>query len=169
MKEIKLLETQLQKLDQKDFDLEAWKQYTVVLLARIFGPDDPKIKQVEKIEYDFSSWSLRDTTGKSAYMETCKKLGREILQASIDELEAFGVPSKELDERSAIPVNVILAALEEELKVSQIRKISDIVNSDKSTDDKARSIREILDALDGDFAKYALVLMLSHPDLSGKL
>ena len=89
MKEVELLQAQMDKLKAKDFDLDAWKQYTVVLLSRIFGEHNPKIRQIEKIEYDFSSWSLRDTSGKSAYMETCKKLGREVLQASIDELNAF--------------------------------------------------------------------------------
>ena len=54
MKEIKLLEEQIGKLESKNFDLEAWKQYTIVLLARIFGDNNQKIQQVEKIEYDYS-------------------------------------------------------------------------------------------------------------------
>ena len=41
MKEIKLLEQQLEKLQEKDFDLDAWKQYMVVLFARIFGENSP--------------------------------------------------------------------------------------------------------------------------------
>lgn len=169
MKEIKLLEAQLQKLNEKEFDLQAWKQYTVVLLARIFGASDPKIEQVEKIEYDFSSWALRDTTGKSAYIETCKKLGREILQASIDELKAFGVPDKEIPTESAIPVEAIQSALEEELKISQMRKLNEIINADKKPEEKKKALRELLETFDNEFAVNVLLHFLSHPGVKGKL
>ena len=110
MKEIKLLEQQLEKLNDKDFDLDAWKQYMVVLLSRIFGDNSTKINQIEKIEYDFSSWALRDTTGKSEYMETCRKLGREVLQASIDELKTFGLPESENQEKQSIPSKIVTEA-----------------------------------------------------------
>ena len=86
-KEIELLKEQIKKLDVKNFDLEAWKKYTIVLLARIFGDDSQKIKQIENIEYDYSSWALRYTSGISSYLNTCKKLGKEILDASISEIE----------------------------------------------------------------------------------
>ena len=56
MKEIELLQAQIEKLNKKDFDLDAWKQYTVVLLSRIFGEHNPKIHQVEKIEYLQKAW-----------------------------------------------------------------------------------------------------------------
>ncbi len=36
-KEIQLLKTQIEKLERKDFDLEAWKNFTVVILGRILG------------------------------------------------------------------------------------------------------------------------------------
>jgi len=167
MKEISLLKAQMDKLDQKDFDLEAWKQYTVVLLSRIFGAGNPKIEQVEKIEYDYSSWSLRDTSGKSAYLETCKKLGREILQASIDELEAFGVPSGKVDD-SAISTDAIISALEEELKVSQIRQLTEIISSDKKPAIKKKEIQTLIKSFEKGFAEKVLTGILSHPALSGK-
>ena len=78
-KEIDLLKAQIDKLNAKGFDLDAWKKYTIIILARIFGENTQKIKQIDSIEYDYSSWSLRDTTGSNSYLDTCKKLGKEIL------------------------------------------------------------------------------------------
>ena len=167
MKEIKLLEEQIKKLDTKDFDLDAWKQYTIILLGRIFGEDNQKIKEIKKIDYDYSSWSLRDTSGKTSYLDTCKKLGKEILEASIDELKAFGTPEKP-DNRS-IPVEVIIEALENELKVSQLRDIVSLVNSEKEQKVKFRDINKYLKNLGDDSFRTIVLSILSHPGLKGKL
>jgi len=163
MKEIELLQEQIDKLKARDFDLDAWKQYTVVLLTRIFGEKDPRIRQIEKIEYDFSSWSLRDTTGKSAYMETCKKLGREVLQASIDELHAFGLPEIS-EERTVISLEVIVQALEDDLKVSQFRKIRDLVTSDLDPGIKKKELLEMIRTFDEGFSEHFVLNILTHPE-----
>lgn len=168
MKEVELLQAQIDKLASRDFDLDAWKQYTVVLLSRIFGEHNPKVKQIGKIEYDFSSWSLRDTTGKSAYMDTCKKLGREVLQASIDELNAFGLPEKEAGP-SMVPVEVIVQALEEELKISQFRKIRSIITSDHDAEIKKKELQALLKELDKGFSDHFFIHLLIHPDLARAL
>jgi hypothetical protein len=169
MKEIKLLEQQLTKLGQKDFDLDAWKQYTVVLLSRIFGEGNPKINQIEKIEYDFSSWALRDTTGKSEYLETCKKLGREIIQASIDELKAFGLPDPDKKQEGYIPAKIIVEALEEDLKISQLRKLLVLINSDKTEEEKKKEIGSLLKSFDKTFPENFILTLLSNAQLKGKI
>jgi len=169
MKEIKLLEEQIDKLKLKDFDLEAWKQYTIVLLARIFGDNNQKIQQIEKIEYDYSSWALRDTSGSSSYMETCKKLGKEILQASIDELKTFGLPDLSQPSQNHLPVEVLINALEDDLKVSQFRKLKSIINTEKSADEKQKEIKELLKDLQKDDVLNIVLNILTSPDLKGKL
>ena len=60
-KEIALLKEQIIRLDEKKFDLEAWKNHTIIFLERIFGKDSSKIKMIKELHYDYSSWSLRDT------------------------------------------------------------------------------------------------------------
>lgn len=165
MKEIELLQAQIDKLNNKDFDLDAWKQYTVVLLARVFGEHDPRIRQVEKIEYDFSSWSLRDTSGRSAYLETCKKLGREVLQASIDELNALGLPEKQ-DPADTIPLSVLTEALEEELKVSQFRKVKALINSDHDPEIKRKELLELIKSFDPEFRENVILNILTHPGVA---
>jgi hypothetical protein len=169
MKEIKLLEAQIEKLNIKGFDLNAWKQYTIVILSRIFGGDDPKIKQIEKIEYDHSSWSLRDTSGSAATMDSCKNLGREILMAAIDELKTFGIPEKEHPSSHLIPASVIRIALEEELKMSQLRKLYEIIDSEQKKDKKISAIADFIKTLDKSFPGKVILTILADEGLKEKL
>jgi hypothetical protein len=169
MKEIKLLEQQIEKLNDKDFDLDAWKQYMVVLFSRIFGDNSTKVKQIEKIEYDFSSWSLRDTTGKSEYLDTCKKLGREVVQASIDELKTFGLPDIEDGKEQTFPAKIILEALEQDLKISQLRQLMAIVNSEKNPEEKKKEIKVLIKSTDKDFSENFILSLFSNPALTNKL
>lgn len=167
MKEIKLLEDRIDKLKAKDFDLDAWKQYTIILLARIFGEENQKIKEIKKIDYDYSSWALRDTSGKTSYLETCKKLAKEILEASIEELKTFGVPKQKTGNN--LPVEVIVDALEKELKVSQFKEVVSIVNSEKDSKTKFRALNKYLKDIDNESFKSITLFILSHSETSGKL
>jgi len=169
MKEIKLLEEQIIKLDKKDFDLDAWKQYTIVLLARIFGDNNQKIQQIEKIEYDYSSWSLRDTSGSSEYLETCKKLGREILQASIDELKAFGLPDTTVVADDSISIKVIISALENELRIAQFRELIALINKEMKIAEKKKALQKKLESFGKVDYFNILIDILSHNDFRGKL
>lgn len=145
-KEIAILKKQIERLDVKDFDLEAWKKFTIVMLARIFGDNSEKIRQIESIEYDYSSWSLRDTSGSSSYLDSCKKLGRKILEASIEELEAFGLPDKSSEDDKFF--RIIVDALQDELKGSQFRQLKDVILKTKNADDMKDRVREILNDYD---------------------
>ncbi len=123
MKEINLLEEQIAKLTSKEFDFRAWKQYSIILLSRIFGDEDQKVKQISKLEIDYSSWSLRDASGKSSQTDTIKKIGKEILQAAIDELSSFGVPDRNSSTQINLSQQIILSALESELTNITIKRI----------------------------------------------
>ncbi|MBU2652337.1 MAG: hypothetical protein KKA81_15520 [Bacteroidetes bacterium] len=156
-KEIDLLRNQIDKLNVKGFDLEAWKKYTIVIVARIFGEHSEKIRQIEKITYDYSSWALRDTTGSSEYLETCKKLGREILEASIDELKTFGLPAREQATNEFY--NIILSALQDELKGSQMKEIRQILEDDTNKE----TIIEKLKSYGTEVAPSVLASILCDP------
>jgi len=164
--EIKLLKTQIDKLTAKDFDLDAWKKYTIVILARIFGENSVKIKQIDNIEYDYSSWSLRDTTGSNIYLDSCKKLGREILQASIDELETLGLPKSE--EAPDEFFNVITGALQDELKGSQVKEINKILSSNEKPEKKREKILEKLKEYGSDISHDILSNILTSPPMIKK-
>ena len=157
--EIKLLKTQIDKLKNKDFDLDAWKKSTIIILARIFGENNLKIKQIESIEYDYSSWSLRDTTGFNIYLDSCKNLGREILQASVDELETLGLPKTEATTDEFFLV--ITGALQDELKGSQVKEINQILASGENPDAKRDIILEKLKEYGSDISQDILSNILT--------
>lgn len=91
---IKLLQKRIDKLSNEDFDLDAWKSGTISVLERVFGEQDPRIRKIEDLKVDYSSWALRDATSKYNPVETCKKKGMEILQTFIEEIELLGVRDK---------------------------------------------------------------------------
>lgn len=142
--EIKLLKKQIDKLDREDFDLDAWKTGAMILLERIFGPDNEKGHHLEKVKYDQSSWALREAKGSKNMMHTCKMQGREILEIAIDELEQLGLPG-EVEAAKAAPFKrVIVNALEQELKIAEYRELVHIVGASKKLDEKQKELTEFL-------------------------
>jgi hypothetical protein len=163
-KEISLLQGQIDKLKTKDFDLDAWKKYTIIILARIFGDNSQKVQQIENIEYDYSSWSLRDTSGSSEYLETCKKLGREILQASIDELKTLGLP--ETSDQPDEFYNAIMDALRDELKGSQVKELEQILSTTDTPETKKEKVLESLKSYGSEVSHDILAhILTSQPML----
>lgn len=92
---IKLLENQIAKLEEDDFDLEAWKSSTISVLSRVFEKDDPRIQQIDELRIDYSSWMLRDSNSKYKPIEHSKRKGKEILRTAVEEIEVFGLGDKE--------------------------------------------------------------------------
>ena len=100
-KYLKLLDKQIDKLSDKDFDLDAWKSSASYLLNMILGPEDLKIKEIDKLKIDYSSWALRDSSSTYKPVETCKKMGKEIMEMAKDELDLVGASNikYKLDEK----------------------------------------------------------------------
>lgn len=165
-KEIELLQKQIEKLNVKDFDLEAWKKYTIIILGRIFGDNSQKIRQIESIEYDYSSWSLRDTTGSSSYLETCKKLGREILEASIEELKTFGLPDTSTGTDTYF--EAITTSLQDELKGSQYRELRSIIIDLNDREEIREKILERLKSYGSEVSTEILASILSDSNIIKK-
>ncbi len=150
---IKVLKDQIDKLETKDFDLNAWKNFTILLLERIFGPKTKKLDSIQKIKYDQGSWVLRDETGYTNSMEACKKLGKEILEEAIVELETFGAPK---ETGNTIPFDVILNALQDELTGSQFREIKNALGEERQIKDLKKILVTKLKGFDSE-GIYAIV------------
>ena len=165
-KSITVLEEQIGKLEAKDFDLNAWKNFTVLLLERIFGRQSKKIEAIQKIKYDQGSWVLRDETGYTNSMEACKKLGREILEEAIVELETFGLPEESSD---TIPFEIILNALEDELTGSQFREIRKAVTEKTAMVDRKKILITKLQGYGSDAAWAIVANILSDKQVAEKL
>jgi hypothetical protein len=135
-KEIALLKNQIEKPDEKKSDLEAWKNYTIILVARIFGEGNMRIKMGRDLNYDYSSWNLGDSTGIGKTFDPVKKQAREILEAIIAEPETPGTPVKKSKKRAALRI------VEEELTGRQIKEIETILHSKENA--KEEKIGKIL-------------------------
>jgi len=168
MKEIDLINEQIAKLSSKEFDFKAWKQYTILLLSRIFGEDDQKVNQIAKLELDYSSWSLRDASGRSSQTDTIKKLGKEILLAAVDEIQTFGIPDKKLSVEESFARIVIFSALENELKVSQLKELILVINRDDPEEVKKNEIIKKLEGFGDLVNRNILACILSSNKLKGK-
>ncbi len=163
---IKVLQDQIEKLETKDFDLNAWKNFTVLLLERIFGQKTKKVEAIRKIKYDQGSWVLRDETGYTNSMEACKKLGREILEEAIVELEAFGAPEETVN---TIPFEILLDSLQDELTGSQFREIKKALEEERQIEDLKKILVTKLKGF-GSEGIYAIVAnILSHEEVIKRL
>ena len=165
-KTVQVLQGQIEKLQAKDFDLNAWKNFTILLLERIFGPGNKKIESIHKIKYDQGSWVLRDETGYTNSMEACKKLGREVLEEAIIELETFGAPEKTGDE---IDIQIIITALEDELTGTQIREIKKALAEKRQIEDKKKILVTKLKSYGSDTAFTIVANILTNPQVAEKL
>jgi len=161
-KEIELIKKQIEKLADPSFDLKVWKSTTVMVFDRIFGKDSEKITQIQNINYDYSSWTLRDTSGASA-SEVVKKLGREILETAIQELEIFGLPEKK--ESTQIGISAIQSALEDNLRITQYRELLSIISENVQRSDRKKKLNEKLQTYGDETVREVLASLLSHPEL----
>lgn len=75
----------LEAFNSKNFDLNAWKVKAILVFKKIFNASDEKIKLLEELFYDNSSWSLRDHSGGQLH-DVVKEKAKSIIEASIIEL-----------------------------------------------------------------------------------
>lgn len=153
-KEIALLKEQINRLGEKDFDLDAWKNHTIIFLERIFGKDTSKIKMIKDLRYDYSSWSLRDTAaaGKSKDKDPVRMQAEELLEATIAELENLGVPKEK-------PGNDRLwELLQDELTGKQVKEIQTLIQTDDP--EKADKIAGIVEKMEKEDLSMVLAKLL---------
>ena len=165
-KAIEVLQVQIKNLEAKDFELNAWKNFTILLLERIFGKNTKKIEAINKIRYDQGSWVLRDETGYANSMEACRKLGHEILSEAILELETFGAPE---DASDSIPFDIIKNALKDELTGSQYREIISTLSDKGAINDRKKILLTKLESYGSSAALAIVANILSDEKVSDKL
>lgn len=151
-KEIALINKQLESLTSKNFDLEAWKSHTIIFLERIFGKESSKVRMIKDLNYNYSSWSLRDAAGTGKDSDPVILKAREILEATKLELEHLGVPKQE-EENSKI-----WSLLEEEMTGKQIKEIRLVLQSDEP--EKMEKIANIIYNLEKESMAVVLAKLL---------
>jgi len=151
-KEISLLKEQMERLNEKQFDLDAWKNQTIIFLERIFGKESSKVKLIRELHYDYSSWNLRDTTGAGQAKDPLRFQAKGILAATIEELEKLGLPE---DKKESGRLHELLL---DELTGKQMKEIETILHSDMA--DRQERIAKILDLLEKENLTHMLARLL---------
>lgn len=168
-KYIQLLKNQIEQLNKEDFDLNAWKAHTNVILAKIFGDNNQKIRQINEIEYKYGSWSLRDASGSESAMDICKKLGKEILNAAIIELENFDIPGNSSPNGDETVNNTVINAFKDELTGSQVKEIKKILTTSEKDDIKEDQILSIFNRLGSNTLSNILARIVMNKDFYNNL
>ncbi len=126
------------KLNDKDFDLQAWKAAAVSLFSRSFGPLDPKVIALEDLKIDYGSWALRDAPSTYDPKESCKRRGREIVQSAIEEIDVFGISNQPAVHQllqevyTEDEVKQIVELADDGSKSSELKKVLDKAGKEKS-------------------------------------
>jgi len=174
IKQIEILKAQISKLDNQDFDLDAWKGATNILLERIFGETYSGIKSINLIKNH-----VTDLTGLGGSyrnnIKQCKQQGKEILEASITEIESFGLPEKkeknssgikiEMNQKQIVHVNIVLSVLEEELTCNQLDQIKELFDIEEPKATTKKKIIEKIESFGKDVAANILASILTNPSV----
>jgi len=154
-KEIALLKEQIERLGEEKFDLEAWKNRTVIFLERVFGKDSPRLKMIQNLHYDYSSWSLRDTFagGSAKDKDPVRIQAKEILEATIAELESLGLPQEKKDKAK------VRELLEDELTGKQMKEIDALLMADDA--DKTEKIAAFLEPVGSETLAAVIAKLLT--------
>lgn len=170
---IKILNGQLEKLDDPEFDFNAWKGSTITILDRAFGRDNSHTEQLEKIEISAGGFGIGDAYHSWDNVDECKAQGREIVRMSIVELEEFGLPalkenspggiSINLSQNQTVNINFIIKAVEDTLTGTQVRELREIVESDGPREGKVKKIFTKLKSFGNDVGANILANVLTNP------
>jgi len=132
-KELQLLYSRLRKLDERGFDLNSWKQGTIVVIDSILGPDNLKRKLIADIDFQNNSWSLRDSTGD---VDSVKKTCADVLETIILEIETFGLAENVIPDKSKQAIDTIKLideAINKELSQSQLDELLSLIKDRDTT------------------------------------
>lgn len=176
-KQIELIKKQIQKLSSSEFDLSAWKSSSILILDRIFGSEFQGIQAIENIKY--KSGGVYGGTSSTTWnnMDSCKKQGKEILETCITELETFGAREKpqsnssginiNLTQNQSVNINLLVSALEDELTISQMREVNEIMQSPENSSEKKAKILDKIKSFGSDVASNILANILTNPAIWG--
>ena len=128
---IKLLKNHIKKLEDKEFEFEAWKKTAILHLETIFKKGNNKISALEDIKYDQGSWSLRDSSGKESFIAMAKTTGRSILEAAIAEIETLRPDIEDAPDQK-FEFKRIVSIIQDELTGSQIKELKKIMDKNEA-------------------------------------
>jgi len=151
--EIELLRQQIASIDTKKFDLEAWKAPTLMFVSRIFGASSEHVRQIRELKYDYSSWTLRDTSGGGQLTDPVRVRAKEILEAAISEIQSLGTPPPVLNTSSGV-----LDSFRKELTGKEMQELEKILLLSES--EKRQALKLFLNDRDKKMLRSVLIDLL---------
>lgn len=121
----------LETIDQRKFDFDVWKIKASLVIKKLFGESDDKLKLLDALHYDYSSWTLRDQSG-SKKADAVKEQARGIIEAAILEIS--------LDSE----VNPAIEALKKELTGAQMEKLQQLI---QQSDVEEKDVVELMNQI----------------------
>jgi hypothetical protein len=140
------------KLDHKPFDWAAWKKGTLLVLKVAFGEESPYFKQLNEIEYEYSSWSLRDTSGSS---DPVKPSCEELLDICILDIQ-------NQDNKADSHKEKISELFFKYLPAKTNKKIAQTISSDLSAFQIEEKINTLLKDVDASVTKRLLAAIIQE-------
>lgn len=166
IKQTELIRNQIKKLDAPDFDLEAWKNSTILVLSRVFGESSLIVSRIQSLSYHLSSWALRDTLGKTSAEEQVKRNAREMLETAILELETLGTPEGVKSSAGNPLLGAISSALENEMKVSQYKALREILTRTHNDEKRVEKVHDFLAPFDAESLRNMLAEILGNKSVA---
>ncbi len=136
---LSLLKERRKKLDIKPFDWAAWKKGTLMVLKSIFSEKSDYYKQMNDIDYEYSSWALRDTSGSS---DQVKSSCSELLDICMIDIN---IKQQESDQSF---INIGKEVLQKFLSPQVLEEIGQIISEKTSEYEKEEKLTTILKQLD---------------------
>ncbi|WP_430809447.1 MULTISPECIES: hypothetical protein [unclassified Carboxylicivirga] len=150
---LELLEKQMTLIDQRDFDLASWKKATILITSSCFGVNSPQVAAIDKIDYAYSSWALRDESGTGDPVKTeCKTILSTIISEYKIRLSAK--PSDDATNTSN-GLEFMWLPFEDELTGAALKKLKLLIT-------KANVQPEEVEAFLKDFPNQTLVNILQR-------
>lgn len=123
---LKLLQNQLALVDERDFNLASWKKSTILLVSTCFGANSEQVSAIEKIDYNYSSWALRDESGASnPILNECKATLSTIIsqyQITIETLDKNDSSNQIND------LDFLWTPFQDELTGASVKRLKSILN-----------------------------------------
>lgn len=134
---IALLENQLKQVDEREFDFASWKNATILLITSCFGANSPQVAAIDKIDYNYSSWALRDESGTiDPVKRECKTTLATIIKEFEIRLESVTDNSGDSAE---INLNFVWLPFEDELTGASLKKLKSILTQANASSDEVEA------------------------------
>ncbi|MCT4591295.1 MAG: hypothetical protein N4A71_25980 [Carboxylicivirga sp.] len=137
-----LLENQLKQIDERDFDFNSWKKATVLLTSSCFGANSAQVDALQKIDYAYSSWTLRDEQGTT---DPIKNECRTTLLTIINEFKIkLDNDSSDNSKAEVNNLNFLWLTLEDELTGASLKKLKSLLTqANVSSDEVETFLKEL--------------------------